>query len=102
MRGQHMRTALRVMVGLCTVLALALPAASVVAAAGISITPNSGAVGGSATVSGNGFLGSTTVRVHFNGSGGPLIGAAGSDSSGNVSNLTVDIPNFPGGNYTIF
>ena len=97
-----MRTALRVLVALGTVLALALPAAGVVAAAGVSISPGSGAIGTGATVSGNGFSPTKTVQVFFNGSGGALIGAEAADSGGNINNLSVAIPNVTGGTYQIF
>ncbi len=97
-----MRSALRVLVALGTVLALALPAAGVVAAAGVSISPGSGAIGTGATVSGNGFSPAKTVQVFFNGSGGTLIGAEAADSGGNINNLSVTIPNVTGGTYQIF
>jgi hypothetical protein len=99
---KDMRTALRLFVALGTVLALALPAAGVVAAAGVSISPNSGAIGTGASVSGSGFAGMTTVDVHFGGRGGPLIGAESTDTNGNFSNLAVTIPNVTGGTYQIF
>src|SRR5579859_907919 len=97
-----MRTALRVLVALGTVLALGLPAAGVAAAAGVSISPGSGAIGTGATVSGNGFSPTKTVHVFFNGSGGTLIGAEAADSGGNINNLSVTIPNVTGGTYQIF
>lgn len=97
-----MRTALRVIVALGTVLALVLPAAATVAAAGISIAPSSGAIGTGATVSGSGFSAMTTVSVLFDGSDGTLIGAESTDASGNFNSLPVTIPNVTGGTYEIF
>jgi hypothetical protein len=73
-----------------------------VSAAGISVSPSTGAIGTTTTVSGNGFAANTTVRVFFNGSGGSQIGQESSDGSGNLPNLTVTIPNVVAGSYQIF
>jgi len=97
-----MRTALRVLVVLGTVLVLGLPAAGVVAAAGVSISPSSGGIGTEASVSANGFSPTKTVQVFFNGPGGMLIGAEAADSGGNINNLSVTIPNVTGATYQIF
>ena len=97
-----MRTALRIAVAVGTLLAMALPAAGIVAAAGVSMSPSSGAIGTPVTVSGSGFNANATVQVFFNGSGGPLVAAEASDGSGNLNNLTFTIPNFPAGTYQIF
>jgi large repetitive protein len=97
-----MRTAIRTFVVLATMLALLAPGATLVSAASISATPNTGAVGATVVVGGPGFAANTTVRVFFNGSGGSLIGAETADASGNLNGFNVVIPSVPGGTYQIF
>lgn len=97
-----MRTAVRTVVVLVTMLALLSPAATSVSAAGISVSPGTGAIGTSTSVSGSGFAASTTVRVFFNGSGGTLVGQASTDGSGNLAAFNVAIPSVTAGTYQIF
>jgi len=73
-----------------------------VSAAGISVTPSTGAIGTTTAVSGSGFAANTTVRVFFNGSSGQQIGSESSDGSGNLPNLNVNIPSVVAGSYTVF
>jgi hypothetical protein len=100
---QALRTALRLLVSLGAVLALSGPNALTVAAAGISVNPNSGAVGTQTTVTGNAFKINTTVSVFFNsgGNSGTFLGSQSSDASGNLPGLIVMIPNVTAGNYQI-
>src|SRR6266567_3343021 len=58
-----MRTTLRAVVALATMLGLFLPAATSLAAANVSLSTGSGAIGSSTTVSGGGFAASTTVTI---------------------------------------
>jgi hypothetical protein len=82
-------------------LALLSPGAASVLAAGISVSPGTGAIGTTTTVSGNGFAANTTVRVFFNGSGGTQVGSPSSDGSGNLS-FNFTIPSVTAGSYQIF
>ena len=98
-----MRIAVRTVVVLATIGALLAPAATLVSAAGISVSPSSGAIGTTTSVSGSGFVANTTVRVLFNGSGGSQIGSESSDGSGNLPGFNVGpIPNVVAGTYQIF
>jgi hypothetical protein len=98
-----MQTATRAAIGFVTILSVVVSGASSALAAGITLNPSSGASGTTTSVSGNGFASTTTVRVYFNGSGGMLIGAEATDSSGNLPGFNVVIPsNVTGGNYQIF
>src|SRR5262252_3673612 len=97
-----MRTAVRAVVAFATILALLSPGAASVLAAGISVSPGTGAIGTTTTVSGNGFAANTTVRVFFNGSGGTQIGTESSDGSGNLPAFNVGIPSVTAGTYQIF
>jgi hypothetical protein len=106
LEDQALRTALRILVSLGTVLALSGPSALTVAAAGISLNPNSGAVGTQTTVSGSGFNVNATVSIFFNSNGngngnGNFLGSQSSDGSGNLPGVSVTIPNVTGGNYQI-
>jgi hypothetical protein len=96
-----MRTTLRTVVALATMLGLFLPAATSLAAASITLSTSSGALGSSTTVSGGGFAASTTVRILFGGSGSTQIGSESSDASGNLPGLAVTIPNVTGGMYQV-
>jgi hypothetical protein len=98
-----MRTAVRGLVALGTILALFAPGASGVVAAGISASPNAGAVGTATMVSGNGFAANTPVRILFNGSSGTQLGSPiTSDGSGNLPSTSVVIPSVTAGTYQIF
>ena len=97
-----MRTTVRAVVALGMVLAAFAPLGSAAAAAGITISPNSGAIGTTASVSGSGFVASTTVQIFFDGADGALVGAEASDASGNLPPLNVVIPDVTGGTYQIF
>ena len=65
-----MRTSLRACVALATILSLFLPVATSFAAASISVSPTSGTIGSSTTVSGGGFAANATVRIFFDGANG--------------------------------
>ncbi len=97
-----MRTTLRTVVALATMLGLFLPAATSLAAASLSLSASSGAIGSSTTVSGGGFAASTTVRILFGGSGGTQVGSESSDATGNLPGLAVTVPNVTGGVYQVF
>src|SRR6266704_5239273 len=94
-----MRTTLRTVVALATMLGLFLPAATSLAAASLSLSASSGAIGSSTTVSGGGFAASTTVRILFGGSGGTQVGIESTGTSGTLPALVVPIPSVIGGVY---
>jgi hypothetical protein len=101
LEDQALRTVLRVLVSLGTVLAVSGPSALIVSAAGISANPNSGAVGTQTTVSGSGFNVNAPVNIFFNGNSGTFLGSQSSDGSGNLPGIGVTIPNVTAGNYQI-
>jgi hypothetical protein len=95
------RTSLRVIVALITILSLVLPAATSFAAASLSLSSNTGAIGATTAVSGSGFAPNTTVRILFDGTGGTLVGSESTDGSGNLPSLTVTVPNVTGGPHQV-
>src|SRR3979411_3029374 len=97
-----MSAPLRAVVALATMISLFLPAATSFAAASISISPNTGAVGSSTTVSGGGFAASTPVRIVFGGDDGTQVGSESTDASGNLPGMAVTVPNLTGGPYQVF
>jgi hypothetical protein len=96
-----MQAAIRGIISLGIILALLVPGATAVAAAGVSVSPNVGVAGTATTVSGNGFAANVPVRILFNGSSGTLVSTVSSDGSGNFS-ASFTIPNARAGTYQIF
>jgi hypothetical protein len=80
-----MRISIRFLVSFAALGALVATAFAASAwAAGISVSPTSGAIGTNANVSGNGFAANASVQIFFNGSGGTLVGTETTDGAGNL------------------
>jgi hypothetical protein len=97
-----MKFLLRTIVGLSIAAAVMLPAATIVAAASLSVSPNTGVAGSTATVSGAAFGANNAVNTFFNGSGGTQVGTEFVDGSGNLPSETIAIPNVSPGSYQVF
>ena len=89
-------------IGFALLISLILPAATTFAAASISLSSTSGAIGSTITVSGSGFAANATVHVLFGGSGGIDVGSKAADGSSNLSGLSVVVPNVTGGSKEVF